>query len=892
MSYEYLNQIPDIDPNETREWTEAVTDIVEVNGSARAQYLLGRIMAKARDLNVALPFETQTPYINTIPTSEEPEFPGDEMMEKKIRRIIRWNAMAMVARANKGSASLGGHISTYASSASLYEVGFNHFFRGQDAPGGGDQIYFQGHAAPGIYARAFLEGRLNEDHLAHFRRECGGAGLSSYPHPWLMPSFWQFPTVSMGLGPISAIYQARYNRYLHNRGLRDTSDQRVWCYMGDGECDEPESLGALTVASREQLDNLTFVINCNLQRLDGPVRGNGKIIQELEATFRGAGWRVIKVIWGPEWDPLLAADTDGALVKRMNETVDGQFQKYSVENGDYVRKDFFGADPRVLKLVEHMSDDDLTKLRRGGHSYRKLYAAYKAAVEHRGQPVVILAKTVKGWTLGEGFEASNVTHQMKKLDEDHLRKFRDTLHLPIPDEQLIEAPPYYHPGEDSEEVQYLRERRAALGGYVPQRRPARPDILPPADSAFAEFSEGSKSGVEVSTTMAFVRLLRNLMRDKNIGKRVVPIVPDEGRTFGMDAFFREFGIYASQGQKYEPVDSKLFLNYHESRDGQLLEEGITEAGSMASFQAAATAYSTHGITTIPFYLFYSMFGPQRTADQIWQVGDSRGRGFMLGCTAGRTTLNGEGLQHGDGHSQLFAMAVPNMRAYDPAFAYETAAIVKDGLRRMLQDNEDVFYYITLYNENYTMPVMPEGVEEGILKGMYLFAQAPKKSEHKVQLMAGGTMMRAALKAQAMLADDFGVAANVFSVTSYQQLFRDARKVERINRLHPDKKAQEPYIARVLKNHQGPVITTQDWVQELPSMMARFIPNRFLPLGTNGFGRSDSRENLRRHFEIDAENVVLTALYGLVLEGAIKPKVMKDAMKKFGIDVDRVDPMEA
>jgi pyruvate dehydrogenase E1 component len=688
----------------------------------------------------------------------------------------------------------------------------------------------------------------------------------------------------MGLGPIAGIYQARFNRYLHNRGLKDTSNQRVWCFLGDGECDEPESLGALSVGQREGLDNLIFVINCNLQRLDGPVRGNGKIIQELEATFRGAGWNVIKVIWGPEWDPLLAADTEGALVKRMNETVDGQFQKYSVESGAYIRKDFFGADERVLKIVEHLSDDDLTKLRRGGHSYRKLYAAYKAAVEHKGQPVVILAKTVKGWTLGEGFEASNVTHQMKKLDEQHLRKFRDTLHLPIPDEALGEAP-YYHPGKDSDILHYMLERRNALGGHVPTRKTYTQAQPMPQDTVFSEFFEGSKSGVEVSTTMAFVRMLRN----KTMGKHVVPIIPDEARTFGMDAFFREFGIYASQGQKYEPVDAKLLLNYHESKNGQLLEEGITEAGSMASFQAASTALSTHGVPTIPFYLYYSMFGLQRTGDQVWQIGDARGRGFMLGCTAGRTTLNGEGLQHEDGHSQFFAFAYPKMMAYDPAFAYETAVIVRDGLDRMLQKNQDLIYYITLYNENYMMPSMPEGAEEGIIKGMYLL-RAGSSGKIPAQIFGSGPLILSALEAQKILAEQFDVAANVWSITSYQQLYREARRIERDNFLHPDKPEASPYIAKVLKDHAGPVIVTSDWIQEIPHMLSRFVPNRFFALGTDGLGRSDTREALRRHFEIDAGYVVVATLYNLLLDGKIEREVVAQAMLQFAIDPEKLDPM--
>ncbi len=698
MLDEFKQQLPDADPEETAEWIQSLDEIVARDGRQRADFLLRKVLKRARQLQIGIPGLIQTRYINTISPEQEPPYPGDERLELRIRRIIRWNAVVMVTRANHHFPGIGGHMSTYASSATLYEVGFHHFFRGKDDGQPGDQIFYQGHATPGIYARAFLEGRLSEDQLEHFRREVGGGGLASYPHPRLMPDFWEFPTVSMGLGPINAIYQARFNRYLKARGIADTDGSRVWCFMGDGEADEPEALGALTVASREHLDNLVFVVNCNLQRLDGPVRGNGKIIQELEAVFRGAGWNVIKVIWGREWDPLLARDTDGVLVERMNDTLDGDWQRYSVESGAYTRQHFFGTDPRLLELVAHLSDDEIRRLRRGGHDYRKVYAAYDAAVRTRGVPSVILAKTVKGWTLGESIEARNVTHQTKKMTLDELKKFRDRLELPISDQQMSDDPPYYHPGKKSPEYEYVMEHRRALGGCLPKRI-VRPKRLPaPADKVFAEFWEGTAAHRQVSTTMAFTRLLRLLMADAQVGRRVVPIIPDEARTFGMDPLFREVGIYSPLGQLYEPVDSRLILSYTEKQDGQLLEEGITEAGSMASFAAAATSYATHGEPMIPFYCFYSMFGFQRTGDLVWALGDARGRGFMLGGTAGRTTLNGEGLQHEDGHSHVLAATVPSVRAYDPAFAYEMAAIVRDGLRRMFEAQEDVFYYITLYND--------------------------------------------------------------------------------------------------------------------------------------------------------------------------------------------------
>ena len=891
MLDEFDSQVPDQDPEETAEWREALDDVVAVDGPARARRLLNEVWRHGRRLKVGLPAVTQTPYVNTIAPEQEPKFPGDLEMERRVRRIIRWNAVMMVSRANKKWNGIGGHISSYASSANLYEMGFNHFFRGPGPDGdAGDMIYYQGHATPGMYSRAFLEGRLSEENLESFRRETGGKGLSSYPHPWLMPDFWQFPTVSMGLGPIHSIYQARFNRYLLQRGMKDTSGRRVWAFLGDGECDEVESLGALSIAAREGLSNLTFVINCNLQRLDGPVRGNSRVVQELESVFRGAGWNVLKVLWAEDWDPLFARDTDGLLAQRLGDVVDGQFQKYTVADGAFIRKDLFGTDPRLLKIVEDLSDQDLVALRRGGHSDIKLHAAYHAATQMEG-PTVILAQTVKGWTLGGGFEASNVTHQMKKLDEKQLAAFRDRLEMPISDAELAHAP-YYHPGAKSQEVQYLLARREALGGALPHRNRGTVSLAVPEDKAFAEFELGSKGNVEVSTTMAFVRLLRNLLRDKSIGKHVVPIIPDEARTFGMDAFFREFGIYAADGQKYTPVDADMLLNYHEAKDGQLLEEGITEAGSMASMIAAGTAYSTHNLPMIPFYIFYSMFGLQRTGDQVWSAGDARTRGFMLGATAGRTTLHGEGLQHDDGHSHLFAQAIPNLMAYDPAFAYETAVIVQDGLRRMLDKNEDVFYYITLYNENYKMPAKagPQ-VNEGILRGLYLFAKGGK-AKHRVQVLASGPVVNIALEAQKILADKYDVAADVYSATSYQQLYRDARQVERHNRLHPEAKPKKAYVTEVLEKSEGPIIAASDWVQEVPSLVSRFMPRRFLPLGTNGFGRSDTREALRSHFEIDAPALVVTALAALAQEGAIAGKTVAAAIKAYGIDVDRLDPMNA
>ncbi|MBI4866951.1 MAG: pyruvate dehydrogenase (acetyl-transferring), homodimeric type [Candidatus Wallbacteria bacterium] len=888
----FKHQLPDSDQEETREWIEALDRIVERSGPERAQFVLYKLLKRARQLNVGLAPLVQTRYINTISPEQEPPFPGDEKIELRIRRIVRWNAAIMVSRANQRYPGIGGHISTYASSASLYEVGFNHFFRGKDADGIGDQISFQGHAAPGVYARAFLEGRISEQQLDNFRREVvPGAGLSSYPHPRLMPHFWEFPTVSMGLGPINAIYQARFNRYLHHRGIKDTSRCRVWAFLGDGETDEPEALGALSIAAREKLDNLIFVVNCNLQRLDGPVRGNGKIIQELESVFRGAGWNVIKVIWAREWDPLLARDVDGALVEKMNETLDGEYQKFSVESGAYIREHFFGSDPRLRALVADLTDDQLEKLRRGGHDYRKLFAAYSHAVAFTGAPTVILAHTIKGWALGEGFEARNVTHQMKKLSEKELKVFRDRLELPITDAEL-KNPPYFHPGSKSLEIQYLMERRAALGGCVPKRIVnARPLELAP-DATYEEFLEGTPTNREVSTTMGFVGLLRQLLREPGLGKRIVPIVPDEARTFGMDPLFKEIKIYSAVGQKYEPVDSNFLLSYSEAQDGQLMEEGITEAGSMASFTAAGTAYATHGEHMIPFYIFYSMFGFQRTGDLIWAFADARGRGFLLGATAGRTTLNGEGLQHQDGHSHVLAMTLPNIMAYDPAFAYETAVIIREGLWRMVHEGEDIFYYITLYNENYAMPAMPKGAEDGILKGLYLFKKAAGDFKQRAQLLASGPIIRSALRAQELLAERFQIGADVWSATSFQQLRVEALSVERWNRLHPEEQPRVPYVTRVLEKSKGPIIAVTDHLKSVPGQIRGFVRTPYTTLGTDGFGRSDTRESLRAHFEIDAESVVVATLYALAREGKVEQHVVSGAIKEFGIDPEKLDPLLA
>ncbi len=892
MVFEHFkHQLPDIDPQETQEWLDALTAVTREAGRGRARFLLYKLLKQARILQIGLPPTVQTRYINTISPEQEPYFPGDEKMELFIRRLIRWNAAAMVIRANHHFPGIGGHLSTYASSASLYEVGFNHFFRGKDEGGVGDMVFIQGHAAPGIYARAFLEGRLTEAQLDGFRREISGQGLSSYPHPRLMPDFWEYPTVSMGLTAINAIYQARFNRYMHSRGLADTSRTHVWAFLGDGEMDEPESLGCLSLAAREGLDNLTFVVNCNLQRLDGPVRGNGKIIQELEAFFRGAGWNVIKVIWATEWDELFARDEDGLLVERLTETLDGDFQRLAVESGAVIREHYFGPDPRLKKLVEHLSDEQIRRLRRGGHDYRKVYAAYKVATETDGVPTAVLAKTVKGWTLGEGIESRNVTHQKKKMDVEELKIFRDRLELPIPDAKLKEAP-YYHPGPDHPVIRYMLERRRALGGSFPKRQVCPIPVKLPAGTLFDEFLKGTKRTTAVSTTMAFVGILRKLMKSGEFGKRVVPIIPDEARTFGMEALFREFRIYAALGQKYKPVDADLLLSYTEAQDGQILEEGITEAGSMASFTAAGTSYASLAQPMIPFFIFYSMFGFQRVGDLIWAAADARCRGFLLGATAGRTTLNGEGLQHEDGHSHLLASAVPSCLSYDPAFAYEVAVILQEGMRRMYEAGEDVFYYLTLYNENYPMPPMPEGTREGILKGLYLFRSAAGslKGKPRAQILGSGSILCEALRAQEILAEKFGVAADVWSATSYVELRREALSCERANRLHPGEAPRVPYVTQALGKADGPVVAASDFMKSVPDMIARWAGRDFTALGTDGFGRSDTREALRRYFEVDAEHIAFAVLTALVRAGQVKSEAARKAAKELGIDTEAPPPL--
>ncbi|MGK5684815.1 pyruvate dehydrogenase (acetyl-transferring), homodimeric type [Actinoplanes sp. URMC 104] len=883
------SQLPDIDPEETNEWVESLDGVIDERGAKRARYVMLRLLERARERQVGVPPLTSTDYINTIPPEQEPWFPGDEFVERRIRAYIRWNAAMLVHRAQRPEIGVGGHISTYASSASLYEVGMNHFFRGKDHPGGGDHIFYQGHASPGMYARAYLEGRLTTDQLDGFRQELShpGGGLPSYPHPRLMPNFWEFPTVSMGLGPLNAIYQARYNRYLHNRGIKDTSQQHVWAFLGDGEMDEVESLGAIGLAAREELDNLTFVINCNLQRLDGPVRGNGKVIQELEAFFRGAGWNVIKVVWGREWDPLLAADTDGALVNLMNVTPDGDYQTYKGESGAYVRENFFGRDPRTRKLVEHMSDDEVWNLKRGGHDYKKLYAAYKAAMEHTGQPTVILAKTIKGWTLGSHFEARNATHQMKKLTLDDLKGFRDRLYLDISDKQLEEnpyLPPYYHPGEKSDEMQYMLERRRELGGSIPSRRTKGKVLQIPDSKAFGDVKRGSGKQ-KVATTMAFVRLLKDLMKDKEFGARWVPIIPDEARTFGMDSLFPTKKIYSPHGQTYTSVDRELFLSYKEATNGQILHEGINEAGSTASFIAAGTSYATHDEPMIPLYIFYSMFGFQRTADELWAAADQMTRGFLLGATAGRTTLNGEGLQHEDGHSLLIAATNPAVVAYDPAYAFEIAHIVEDGLHRMYgEKQENVFYYLTVYNEPAAQPAEPADLDrEGLLKGIYRYAAAPEVDGPKAQLLASGTGMAWAMKAQTLLAQDWGVAADVWSVTSWTELRRDAVEAEEHNLLHVGDQPRKPYIQQKLEGTEGPVVAVSDWMRAVPDLISRWVPNDYTSLGTDGFGMSDTRHALRRHFHVDAESVVVATLRRLALSGKVPGHVPAEAAKKYAID---------
>ena len=895
------NQLPDIDPGETREWIESFDAAVDHDGRQRARFLLLKLLERARERQVGVPALRSTDYINTIAPEREPWFPGDEDIERRIRAFIRWNAAIMVSRANK-HLGVGGHIATYASAASLYEVGFNHFFRGKDlASGMGDQVYFQGHAAPGIYARAFLEGRLTEQHLDGFRQEKSRApyGLSSYPHPRLMSDFWEFPTVSMGLGPIGAIYQARFNRYLAARGIADTSQSHVWAFLGDGEMDEVESLGAIGVAAREELDNLTFVINCNLQRLDGPVRGNGKIIQELESYFRGAGWNVIKVIWGRDWDPLLAADRDGVLVNKMNTTPDGQFQTYTVESGSYIRENFFGDDPRLRKMVEELTDDDLRKLSRGGHDYRKVYAAFEAARAHVGQPTVILAHTIKGWTL-ESFEGRNATHQMKKLTKADLKAFRDRLYLPISDEALeADLPPYFHPGEKSDEIQYMKERRAALGGALPKRVNRAKPLPQPGDSAFADLQKGSGKQ-QVATTMAIVRLFKDLMRDKEIGNRFVPIIPDEARTFGLDAIFPTAKIYSPHGQEYDAVDRDLLLSYKESTAGQILHEGISEAGSTASLIAAGTSYATHAQPMIPFYIFYSMFGFQRTGDQFWQFADQLGRGFVLGATAGRTTLTGEGLQHADGHSLLLASTNPATVSYDPAYAYEIAHIVRSGLQRMYGSSaehpqgEDVFFYLTIYNEPIVQPAQPENVDvDGILRGIHLISPALGESGRpRAQVLASGVAVPWALRAQELLGQDWGVDVDVWSVTSWNELRRDALAADEHNLLHPEQEPQVPYLVQRFADVRGPVTAVSDYMRQVPDQISQWVagPDReWSSLGADGFGFADTRGAARRFFHIDAESIAVNVLAQLAKRGDIKPEVAREALDKYQVlDVTAAD----
>jgi len=880
---------PDVDPTETHEWLQSLQAVLRDGGPARAQYLLGRLIEWGKGEGVVLPFTANTPYVNTIPVSEQPPYPGDRALERRIKSIIRWNAMAMVVRANRRQDGIGGHLSSYQSLATLFEVGFNHFFRAHGERCAGDQLYFQGHAAPGVYSRAYVEHRLDAEKLHNFRRESAeGGGLSSYPHPRLMPGFWDYPTVSMGLAAISAIYQARFNRYLRDRGLKDTDGSHVWCFLGDGETDEPETLGAITLASREALDNLIFVINCNLQRLDGPVRGNGQIVQELEAAFRGAGWNVIKVLWGSEWDPLFEADTEGALVQRMQETVDGQWQKYSVEPGSYAREHFFGADPRLARLVERLSDEEIYGLKRGGHDPAKVYAAYKAAVEHRGSPTVILAKTVKGYGLGEAGEGRNISHQQKKLNEEELRQFRDRFDIPVGDEYIEDAP-FWRPAKGSEEYEYLIERRRELCGHVPRRVVRAEPLEAPPIEVLDEFLQGSK-GRDVATTMAFVRILARLMDDKRIGRLVVPIVPDEARTFGMDALFRKYGIYAHRGQLYEPVDSHLLLYYREAKDGQLLEEGITEAGSMASFTAAGTAHTSHGVNAIPFFIFYSMFGFQRIGDSIWAHADARGRGFLVGATAGRTTLAGEGLQHQDGHSHLLASTVPTVQSYDPAFAYEIAVIVQEGIRRMYQEQEDVFYYLTVENEPYPQPPMPDGVRDGILKGLYRFRPTENPGDRpRVHLLGSGAILREALAAQELLDGECGVAADVWSATSYTLLRRQALEAERWNLLHPGEPPRRPYVTGLFADEPWPVVAASDYMKAVPDQIARWVPGGLFPLGTDGFGRSESRQQLREHFEVDARFIALAALQQLAATDQVDAAAPQQAIQRWGINPEKLDP---
>ena len=904
----YIKQTVDTDPTETQEWLESLEYIMNSKGHDRAKYLLSVLEARARVEGVDLPIKSNTAYINTIAKHEQPPYPGNREIERRIKSFVRWNAMAMVVKANKKTTKpngfgggVGGHISTFASSATLYEVAQNHIFRGRGPSGfDGDHIYFQGHGSPGMYARAYMEGRLNKANLDNFRRELQDEmGLSSYPHPWLMPEFWEYPTVSMGLGPIMAIYQARFNEYLKDRGIKDTSNQRVWAFLGDGECDEPESLGAITLGGREKLDNLKFVINCNLQRLDGPVRGNGKIIQELEALFRGAGWNVIKVVWGDDWDPLLEEDHLGLLVKRMGEVVDGQYQKYVGMPGKYTREHFFGKYPELLEMVKTYSDEKLLRMRRGGHDPEKVYAAFKAAEEHKGQPTVILAKTIKGYGLGEAGEGRNVAHNQKKLNEKELLEFRTRFGIPISDDEVAKAP-FYKPSEESVEIKYMKERREKLGGPVPSRPTTIPRMeVPRYEDGYKkrverDITKNAEDGKPMSTTMGAVRLISQLVRDKKIGNNIVPIVPDESRTFGMEGMFKQVGIYAHAGQLYEPIDSKNVNTYYkEAQDGQLLEEGISEAGAMSSFNAAGTAYSAHGVNMIPFYIYYSMFGFQRIGDLIWAAADMRAKGFLLGGTAGRTSLNGEGLQHQDGHSLLNAIAFPTVRAFDPAFTYETAIIIFDGMKRMYEDGETAIYYLMVGNDNYIMPEMPEGCEEGIVKGMYKFRTVEaNKAKHRVQLFGSGAIMMGVLEAQAILAEKYGVSSDVWSVTSYNELRRDAQECKRWNMFHPTLPPKKSYVETITEGSEGPFIAASDYVQAHSEQIAQFLPDDFLALGTDGMGRSETREALRRHFEVDAECVVIGALSQLFKQGKIEAKVVEKAIKDLGVNPEKLSPLYA
>jgi pyruvate dehydrogenase E1 component len=882
-----MASIPDIDNQETQEWLDALNAVIETEGVERAHFLIESMIDQARRSGANLPYKATTAYVNTIPTHLQQRHPGNPDMERRIRALIRWNAIMTVLRANEKSPGVGGHIASFQSAATLYDVGFNHFFRAANDKFQGDLVYFQGHSSPGVYARAFLEGRISEDQLSNFRMETGGKGLSSYPHPWLMPDFWQFPTVSMGLGPIMGIYQARFLKYLHDRGIADTSDRKVWVFCGDGEMDEPESLGAISLASREKLDNLIFVVNCNLQRLDGPVRGNGKIIQELESDFRGSGWNVIKVIWGSYWDPLIAMDKTGLLKKRMEECVDGEYQNFKAKGGAYTREHFFGKYPELKEMVAAMSDQDIWRLNRGGHDPHKVFAAYAAATSHKGQPSVVLAKTVKGYGMGDAGEGQNITHQQKSMDIDSLKAFRDRFDLQITNEE-VEKLSFHKPAPDSPEIKYMMERREALGGFVPQRKRKGNPLKTPPLSAFENMLTATGER-EISTTMAFVRILSTLVRDKELGKYIVPIVPDEARTFGMEGMFRQLGIYSSVGQLYEPQDSDQVMFYKEQTDGQILEEGINEAGSFSSWVAAATSYTVNGIQMIPFYIFYSMFGFQRIGDLAWAAGDSRARGFLLGATAGRTTLNGEGLQHEDGHSQLMAAMIPNCVSYDPTFAYELAVIMQDGLKRMIENQEDVFYYITVMNENYSHPEMPKGSEADIINGMYSFSTSKIKGE-KVQLMGSGVILREVIEAQKILESDYGVSADVWSVTSFNELRKDALEADRWNRMNPDKPQKESHVVKLLKKAEGPIIASTDYMKSFAEQIAVFLPHKFVALGTDGFGRSDSREKLRHFFEVDRHYVVVATLKALSDEGKIKSSVVTDAIKKFKLDPNKPNPV--